>query len=299
MVARVEPKTAPDASELPALIDRMTALAAQLSERDGDAAALVGELSDALDDVRAVHERLARQAAQLERDATSQDVTERERRERAERDFVTNAAHELQTPLAAITSAIEVLQAGAKTRAADRDRFLGHIEDASRRLDRLTRALLVLARAETRDEPVRREVVAVAPLLRAVARDLPREREVEIRCEPDVAVIANRPLLEQAIANLGHNALKHTRGRVVLSGEHVGSRVAIRVHDSGQGIPPEARARVFDRFYRADDAAEGFGLGLAIVAAAVSALEGELAFATSEAGTTVTITLPAARIVET
>jgi two-component system phosphate regulon sensor histidine kinase PhoR len=73
------------------------------------------------------------------------DVTERESLERAERDFVTNAAHELQTPLAAIVSAVEVLQAGAKERPEDRDRFLQHIADAARRLEQLARALLLLA----------------------------------------------------------------------------------------------------------------------------------------------------------
>ena len=58
-----------------------------------------------------------------------EDVSVHDRRERAERDFVTNAAHELQTPLAAITSAVQVLQAGAKDHVADRDRFLAHVEE--------------------------------------------------------------------------------------------------------------------------------------------------------------------------
>lgn len=68
-----------------------------------------------------------------------EDVTIWEERDQAERDFVTNAAHELQSPLSAITSAVEVLQAGAKD-GEDRDRFLGHIEREAQRLNRLTRA---------------------------------------------------------------------------------------------------------------------------------------------------------------
>jgi signal transduction histidine kinase len=84
------------------------------------------------------------------------DVSERERRLRAEREFVENAAHELRTPLAAITSAIERLQAGAREVPERRDRFLGHIQHESNRLNRLASSLLVLARAQTRGEEPRR-----------------------------------------------------------------------------------------------------------------------------------------------
>ena len=80
------------------------------------------------------------------------DVSEQERRERAEREFVTNAAHELRTPLTAISSAVEVLQAEQRRFQRDRDRFLDHIEREAARLTRLTRSLLVLARAQTNQE---------------------------------------------------------------------------------------------------------------------------------------------------
>jgi two-component system phosphate regulon sensor histidine kinase PhoR len=228
---------------------------------------------------------------------TFQDVTAQEQRERAERDFVTNAAHELQTPIAAITSAIEVLQAGAKHNEADRDRFLSHIEAACARLDRLTRALLVLARAQSGDEDPRAELVEVEPLLRAVANALPLEADVDVVCEHDVAVIANRSLLEQALVSLGANAFKFTRGRVLLTAERDGGRVRLEVRDEGGGIEPTARARVFDRFYRGEDEREGFGLGLAIVAEAVRAMNGELTLDSTSGGTGVSISLPAASIV--
>ena len=77
------------------------------------------------------------------------DVTEQERRERAEREFVANAAHELRTPVTAIASAVEVLQLGAKGDPAERDRFLELIERQTSRLGRLGQALLTLARAQT------------------------------------------------------------------------------------------------------------------------------------------------------
>ncbi|MGH3050089.1 MAG: histidine kinase dimerization/phospho-acceptor domain-containing protein, partial [Gaiellaceae bacterium] len=80
------------------------------------------------------------------------DITERERRERAEREFVANAAHELGTPLTAIATSLEVLRGGAKDDPAERDRFLELIERQTSRLSRLRRALLTLARAQTRQE---------------------------------------------------------------------------------------------------------------------------------------------------
>jgi PAS domain S-box-containing protein len=230
---------------------------------------------------------------------TFQDVTASAALERSQREFITNAAHELQTPLAAITSAVEVLQAGAKDDAADRDRFLAHIGHACSRLERLMRALLVLARAQALTESPRREVVAICPLLESVADALPHDSNttVAVDCAVDVAVVANRPLLEQAVLNLAHNALKHTRGDVLLGASHADGRVRITVSDTGRGIPVEERERIFDRFYRVDDeAGVGFGLGLAIVSEAVRAIDGELGLETSPAGTTFSITLPSVRI---
>jgi PAS domain S-box-containing protein len=223
------------------------------------------------------------------------DVTDRERRERTERDFVTNAAHELQTPIAAIASAIEVLQAGAKDRREDRDRFLAHIEGAAERLGKLTRALLVLARAQNRIEQPRSEVIALEPLLHSVAGSI-TARSVEVRCAPDIAVIANRALLEQALASLGENAVKYTTGDVLLTGERANGRVLIEVVDGGPGIADEHRPHVFDRFYRVREDEEGFGLGLAIVREAVDVIGGELELDSGANGTRVSIALPGARV---
>jgi PAS domain S-box-containing protein len=229
---------------------------------------------------------------------TFQDVTERELRERAQRDFVTNAAHELQTPLAAIASAVQVLKAGAKDDLKMRDRFLDHIDQAVDRLDRLTRALLVLARAQTREETPRHEVIELRALLEEVAAALrPSAVPVTVSCAKDTAVIANRPLLEQALVNLGGNALKHSGSRVVLGARRVDGRVLIEVTDSGVGIPPWAQSRVFDRFYRVGEReGDGFGLGLAIVRESVEALNGELTLESSPDGTRISIALPGARV---
>ena len=105
------------------------------------------------------------------------DVSEREQRQRAEREFVDNAAHELRTPLAAITSAIERLQAGAREIPEKRDRFLGHIQHESSRLNRLASSLLVLARAQSREQTPRRADIPLRELL----EELGHRNRVEAR----------------------------------------------------------------------------------------------------------------------
>jgi signal transduction histidine kinase/HAMP domain-containing protein len=230
------------------------------------------------------------------------DLTEQERRELAEREFVSNAAHELRTPLTTIIGAVEVLQAGAKEDPAERDRFLGHIERESGRLARLARAMLTLARAHSGQEPPRVEAVELAPLLRDVAAGLrPHDGvAVDVEVADGLAVEANRDLLEQALRNLGENAAKHTaRGSVVLRAYGNGNTVTIEVEDSGPGISPEVQRHVFDRFYRGERDAHGFGLGLAIVRESVRTLGARIELDSSPGqGTVFRILLAPARVRE-
>jgi signal transduction histidine kinase/HAMP domain-containing protein len=230
------------------------------------------------------------------------DLTEEERRELAEREFVSNAAHELRTPLTTIIGAVEVLQAGAKEDPAERDRFLGHIERESGRLARLARAMLTLARAHSGQEQPRFEAVEVAPLLREVAAGLhPRAGVVvDIEAPDGLEVEANRDLLEQALRNLGENAAKHTaRGSVCLRAYGDGGVVTVEVEDSGPGISAEVQRHVFDRFYRGERDAHGFGLGLAIVRESVRTLGGRIELDSSPGeGTVFRIHLAPARVRE-
>ena len=230
------------------------------------------------------------------------DLSERERRERAEREFVTNAAHELRTPLTTITGAVELLQAGAKDDPEERDRFLRHIQREAARLGRLSRALLVLARAQTREEAPALSPVALRPLLETILADVrPREDvELELACPQGISVLADADLLEQALGNLVANAVENTeRGRIGISVRpRAGGSALIEVTDTGRGIPREQQERIFDRFYRAQGRdARGFGLGLAIVHEAVKALGGRITLESAPGrGTTVRVLLPLARV---
>jgi PAS domain S-box-containing protein len=219
------------------------------------------------------------------------DATARERREAAEREFVTNAAHELRTPLAAIAGAIELLQSGAKDDPDARDTFLGHIERETDRLQRLVRAMLTLARVQMQTEAPRLEIVELCPLLEEAARTIkPSSRvAVEVDCPGDLAALANPDLLERVVANLAANAVRHTSaGRILLRALRVGDdAVEISVADTGAGVAAEERDRMFSRFFRGRDrSGEGFGLGLAIVSEAVRAQGGTIDVESPEGGGT-------------
>jgi len=231
------------------------------------------------------------------------DVSERERRWRVEREFVDNAAHELRTPLAAITSAIERLQAGARDVPEKRDRFLGHIQRESARLNRLASSLLVLARAQTREEKPREEDVHLRGLLEelVVGLELSPGVELELDCPGELVASTNPELLEHALVNLAGNAARHTdRGRIRLDArvDDAGT-LTIAVEDTGAGIAPGEIDRLFDRFYRGptEERRSGFGLGLPITKEAVEALGGRIEIeSVLGSGTTARIVLPGAGV---
>jgi two-component system sensor histidine kinase VicK len=235
--------------------------------------------------------------------ATFVDVTERERRERAEREFISNAAHELRTPLAAITSALEVLQGGGKEDPEARDRFLSHLEQQCNRLNRLVPGLLMLARAQMRQATMEHEVIPLRPLLDALVAELHPAPgiAVAVDCDPQLAVVANRTLTEQVLWNLAANAERYTSaGSIELNAREDGGWAAIEVRDTGPGIDEHDLDRVFERFYRGEGTAPGFGLGLAIVHESVTAMGGSVAIASEPGrGTSAEIRLPAATLAET
>ena len=228
------------------------------------------------------------------------DVTERERARRSEREFVENAAHELRTPLAAIVSVMDVLEGGAKDIPEARDRFLKHIRVHSERLSRLARSLLVLARLQTGAEQPRLTVVPVGPLLEEIAGRLDPARgvEVSVLSSAETGALADRDLLHRALANVAENSTKHTqKGEIVLEARGNGTTTEIEIRDTGLGMTDEEQARAFQRFYRSSSGTDGFGLGLAIAQEAVLAIGGTIELESKAGvGTRVRVALPSAKI---
>jgi two-component system phosphate regulon sensor histidine kinase PhoR len=228
-----------------------------------------------------------------------EDVTEEVRHDEVTRDFLRNAAHQLRTPLTGIATAVQVLQSGAKDNAEDRDRFLAHIERHTARLSRIARGLLVLARAQS-GETVRVEFVELEPLLRELTSEARPTQGVtlHVACEAGISALSDRDLLHEAVAALIDNAVEHTHeGRIDITAVEADGRVTVEVRDTGPGILPEHRERLFEPFYRPTASGEGFGLGLAIAAQAIAAMHGQLAVEGGEPGTRFTIRLPSARVI--
>ena len=226
------------------------------------------------------------------------DVSRRERQERAEREFVANAAHELRTPLAALATAADALERGAKDLPAERDFYISGIVLEIDRLVRLSDALLLLARVQADPGAMHRERVELEPILIDIAARLevrPGVRVV-VKCGGE-AIHGERALVEGALANLTRNASRHTAsGSITISSRPVGDRIVIEVADTGTGMPDDVRERASARFFRGGERSrDGFGLGLAIAQEMVQALEGKLEISSRRGGgTAVKMTLGAA-----
>ncbi len=219
------------------------------------------------------------------------DRTEELRREQAEREFVSNAAHELRNPLAGISSAIEVLRGGAKEDPDARDRFLSRLADDAERMTRLTQSLLMLARVEAAGKREEADVVDVSLAAEEAAEavELPDGVSVAREITPDLVASGDPVLLRQVLIGLLTNACKNTPppGVVTLRASRAeGGGVIIEVEDTGRGIPAAEQDRVFERFYRGSGSleSEGFGLGLSIAKRMVDVMGGQIGLR-SEPGT--------------
>jgi signal transduction histidine kinase len=214
--------------------------------------------------------------------AVVRDRTDEMRREIAEREFVSNAAHELRNPIAGISGAIEVLRAGAKDDPEARDHFLDRLQHDAERVSRLTHSLLTLARMEAVGEG-EAEIVGVELVVQESVDTVrpPDGIDFRLELEPELAAQGDPVLLRQVLIGLLTNAFKNTPvpGTVTLRARREGSDdVMIEVEDTGAGIPPDELDRVFDRFYRGSGQLEreGFGLGLSIAKRMVDVMGGEI-----------------------
>lgn len=206
-----------------------------------------------------------------------------------ERRFVADASHELRTPLTLLRTELELALRHRRS-AGELEGALRSAAEDTERLSRLAEDLLLIARADQGQLPIRTEPVDVAPLLREVAERfregaLAEGRTVEAAATA-LAVEADPERLRQALANLVQNALLHGAGRVVLSAKTQDGLVELHVADEGRGFPEPFLGRAFDRFSRGDEArpSGGTGLGLAIVALIAAAHGGGAGAANRDGG---------------
>lgn len=230
------------------------------------------------------------------------DISAKVMTDRVRTDFVANISHELRTPIGAISLIAENLM--AELEGSESGRFAGIILAEVTRLNNTVGDLLELARIEfdglAHRQPVELARVIDESVSRLRSAALAKSVMLAIGKNPEISVTGDRVQLVSAVSNLIDNAVKFSPvGSIVkIDTQVVENKVQITVADNGPGIAPEHQLRVFERFYRVDDARSretgGTGLGLAIVRH-IALLHGGDATVESEVGvgTTFTLTLPA------
>lgn len=233
------------------------------------------------------------------------DTTRLKRLEKMRQDFVANVSHELKTPITALRGGVDTLLDAERT---EEDRhFIAMMARQVERLWAIVGDLLSLSRLEHDGQAGRiaREPGPVRDVLRRAAGNFAKAAEakrmaVAVECPEGLVAPINAPLLEQAVGNLIDNAIKYSGEgtRVAVSAEAAnGEGVLIRVKDEGPGIEQRHLPRIFERFYRVDQARSralgGTGLGLAIVKHIAQAHGGTVAVeSTPGKGSVFTIRLP-------
>ena len=240
--------------------------------------------------------------------AVMHDITEQTKLDSSRREFVANVSHELRTPLTNVKGYTEtLLDAGDDIDPQSRRSFLQVIYNESDRMTHIVKDLLTLSQLDygrmdlrLAELPVEMIVANIASAMMIEAKNQGLTLETSFQ-RPLPNILADQARMEQVIANVISNAVKYNRpgGRVEVSAFVEGDQVAVRVKDTGIGIPQEDIPRLFERFYRVDKARSrergGTGLGLAIAKEIVEQHNGTIQVESQlDRGTAVTIRIPAA-----
>lgn len=234
--------------------------------------------------------------------SVNQMALELNQMEHLRQEFISNVSHEIQSPLTSIRGFAQALH-DEHLSAQDRHHYLTIIETEGMRLSRMTDNMLKLVSLEA-------EHVKIEPKPYRLDKQI---RTLILACEPqwtgktldmdvvleEIEILADEDLLGQVWSNLLHNSIKFTPegGRVCVEVHRRGSHIECRFTDTGMGIPEEAQAHVFERFYKVDQSRErsnaGSGLGLAIAKKIVELQQGTIGVASQPGvGTTVIVSLP-------
>ena len=242
------------------------------------------------------HEAAERRAAEL-RASAANDAKSR---------FLANMSHELRTPLNAVIGYTELVESElAGTPQAELCADLERVRRAAGHLLTIIDNVLDLSRVEAGALPLRREPLvvrtAVAAAVELVQPAIAARRDrLVLAVAPELEALADRDALVRVLVHLLENAAKFTAdGTITVTAVPAGATVEIAVRDTGTGIPPNQRARIFERFTQADDSSTrlfgGAGLGLAICRELVTRMEGSLAVhSVVGQGSVFTVRLPAA-----
>ena len=204
------------------------------------------------------------------------DISNMKKMEDVRTEFLSNVTHELKTPIASIVGYLETLKDGALKDKDVNKTFIKRSLKNAKRLEALVTDLVDISRIETGEMEIQLEKVNIQPILEEVvndARQRNRNLELDIKLslgdQKEIVVYGNSDRLRQVFDNLVSNAIRYTEiGNVIISAEITDTEVEFTVSDTGMGMDSESKERIFERFFRTDDARKivrgGTGLGLAI-----------------------------------
>lgn len=235
-----------------------------------------------------------------------QDITERQKLENMQMDFVANVSHELKTPLTTIKSYTETLLCGQVDDQETTMQFLDIIDTEADRMNRLVKDLLQLSRLDYQQEKWYKKESNLISLLKAVvtkveltAKNKNQHLNYIFDENQRILTVIDKDGIEQVLLNVLSNAIKYTQegGRIDIDALQSGKDAQLIIADNGIGIPEKELSRVFERFFRVDKARSrgmgGTGLGLAISKQIIEEHHGSIEIESKEGkGTKVIITLP-------
>lgn len=235
-----------------------------------------------------------------------EDMTQSRRVEQVRRDFLGNVSHELKTPVGGLALLAEAVLDAAEDPVAVR-RFATRMQVEATRLTMLVKEIVDLSRLQAAEVLIDPDLVDIESVVDEAldnVRVAATAKEIALadKCAEDLYVLGDRGLLVTAVRNLVGNAISYSSEgtKVGVGARLVGDHIEIAVTDQGPGIPHEEQARIFERFYRIDEARSratgGTGLGLSIVKHVCANHGGDVTVWSEEGhGSTFTIRLPAAQ----
>lgn len=214
-----------------------------------------------------------------------------------EQQFITDASHELKTPLAAIRGHVNLIQRRGAEHPEVIPKSLAFIDKESKRMESLTQQLLLLGREK---QAISQTIVSLSDLLQQVLEEFQGtlSQRVKVEAEADITLIGNKAQFYQILRNLVENAVKYTSaaGEINICLKNQGDQIEFSVRNTGAKITDADKAHIFERFYRVDQSRSseipGSGIGLAIVNQLVKLYDGTISVSDYRDGVCFTVALP-------